>query len=222
MIASVQAQTTTEWELIILNDHQLQTLIDCTADPRIKIVNAPSRYPDIAAKHNAAFDLASAPIVTLIDDDDLMLPHRLEVMLNGIKGGIYGTQWYWQLHHQHGLRRMHGTLHWNYAFARSILEEIGGYKMISGKPFDMAVSVALKRRLRAAGHTTDRQLLNIHRIHAPATSYNLTHLQLTQPNLNARVDSALGKIHPEKIKIKPDASTLHRVCKLISATVQHT
>lgn len=217
MIASVLAQSINDWELIILNDHQQQTLIDCTADSRIHVHNVPFRYPDIASKHNAAFALATAPVMTLIDDDDLMCPHRLEVMLDGLKDGIYGTQWYWQFHYQHGLRKTHGTLHWNYAFERSMLNEIGGYQMIPGKPFDMVVSVELKRRLRAAGNETDRHLLNIHRIHAPDVSYNITHLQLTQPNLNARVDYALGEIQTGNIPIKPDASALQRICKLIAS-----
>ena len=81
-IASLQRQTLTDWELILVDDastddsaHVAQTL--ARADPRIHVlVQHPNQGP--AAARNRALDAARGAWVAIADSDDVMHPQRLE------------------------------------------------------------------------------------------------------------------------------------------------
>jgi succinoglycan biosynthesis protein ExoO len=81
-IASLQRQTLTDWELILVDDastddsvHVARTLAQ--ADPRIHVlIQHPNQGP--AAARNRALDAARGAWIAIADSDDVMQPQRLE------------------------------------------------------------------------------------------------------------------------------------------------
>jgi glycosyltransferase involved in cell wall biosynthesis len=75
-IASMQSQTLTNWELIIVLDGCEEDLADVEqADSRIRVLRQSRRGVSIA--RNVAIGESRAELVALLDDDDRMLPTRL-------------------------------------------------------------------------------------------------------------------------------------------------
>ena len=84
-IRSVQAQTLSDWELIIVDDgspdNTAQAAKDIAqTDPRICVVQRCNRGPSIA--RNSGVDLAQAEIIAFLDADDLWAPERLAGMVD--------------------------------------------------------------------------------------------------------------------------------------------
>jgi glycosyltransferase involved in cell wall biosynthesis len=81
-IRSVQAQTFTDYEMIIVDDgspdntHDVVTGFD---DPRIRYVYQPNA--GLAAGRNTAIRHSRGEYVAFLDDDDLYLPHNLQTQL---------------------------------------------------------------------------------------------------------------------------------------------
>ena len=77
-VDSVLAQTLTDWELLVVLDG-----CDLPAgfpdDPRIRVVRQVNRGESVA--RNVGIVAARADVVAFVDDDDLMLPRRLERQL---------------------------------------------------------------------------------------------------------------------------------------------
>lgn len=79
-IASVQAQTLEDWELIVVDDGS----VDCTSDlisgldPRLKIVRQTNQ--GVAAARNRALAESRGDFIAFLDSDDEWLPHHLELM----------------------------------------------------------------------------------------------------------------------------------------------
>lgn len=85
--ASVLAQQLQDLELIIVDDASEDATPEVAAqlvraDPRVRYLRQPSRLGAPAARNRAIAE-ARGPFVTGIDDDDLMLPHRLTSLLAG-------------------------------------------------------------------------------------------------------------------------------------------
>lgn len=85
-VASVQAQTLADWELLIVDDASLDDTLAlakrlATEDPRIKVL-AHDVNRGAAAARNTALKAARGIFVTCLDADDLWLPHKLEAQLN--------------------------------------------------------------------------------------------------------------------------------------------
>ncbi|KRR24985.1 glycosyl transferase [Bradyrhizobium lablabi] len=81
-IASVQAQTMTDWELLIADDcstDQTAAVVESHAasDPRIRLIRQP-RNGGPALARQAAIDQAQGRFVAFLDSDDLWLPAKLE------------------------------------------------------------------------------------------------------------------------------------------------
>src|SRR3954451_15446756 len=81
-IASVQAQTMTDWELFIADDcstDQTAAVVESHAasDPRIKLIRQP-RNGGPALARQAAIEQAQGRFIAFLDSDDLWLPAKLE------------------------------------------------------------------------------------------------------------------------------------------------
>lgn len=76
-VNSFLLQKHTKSELIILNDTPGQTLDMFENCERVRIINAPERYPSLGDKCNVLIDEAKYEFVTRWDDDDISLPWRL-------------------------------------------------------------------------------------------------------------------------------------------------
>jgi teichuronic acid biosynthesis glycosyltransferase TuaG len=84
-IASVQAQTHTEWEMIVVDDCSRDVTRDLVRgigdrDPRVRLVEQP-RNGGPARARQAALDAARHAQVAFLDADDLWLPAKLERQL---------------------------------------------------------------------------------------------------------------------------------------------
>ena len=81
-IASVQAQTFRDWELLIADDcstDQTAAVVESHAasDPRIKLIRQP-RNGGPALARQAAIEQAQGRFIAFLDSDDLWLPAKLE------------------------------------------------------------------------------------------------------------------------------------------------
>lgn len=84
-IRSVQAQTLSYWELIIIDDGSPDDTAQVAkgmadTDPRICVVQRCNRGPSIA--RNSGIDLARGPILAFLDADDSWAPERLAGMVD--------------------------------------------------------------------------------------------------------------------------------------------
>src|SRR3954453_1059263 len=82
-LASIQAQTFTDWEAIVVDDGSVDEtprLLERWAcrDPRFRIVRNPDPL-GIVASLNRALESASAPLIARMDADDISLPRRFEL-----------------------------------------------------------------------------------------------------------------------------------------------
>lgn len=78
---SVQSQSFTDWELIIVNDgstDNTQELADnyVHTDPRVKVVNKPNG--GLSSARNAGMGVAQGKVLQFLDADDFLLPSCLE------------------------------------------------------------------------------------------------------------------------------------------------
>ena len=81
-LKSVQAQTVTEWEQIIVNDHSemsLDPLRELFDDPRVIGLRAEST--GVSPARNQAVSVAKADLLLPVDADDLLPPNSLERFL---------------------------------------------------------------------------------------------------------------------------------------------
>jgi glycosyltransferase involved in cell wall biosynthesis len=82
MIASVQAQTFTDFELLILNDGdpaESRRIARAFPDERIRIVDLPPT--PLAAKRQQGLELANGRYLAVLDSDDLSEPERLTLQV---------------------------------------------------------------------------------------------------------------------------------------------
>lgn len=97
-VASVRSQTTSDWELIIVDDGSTDRTPEiadraAASDSRIRSINQENR--GVGAARNAAIEVASADWIALLDADDQFLPQKLERQLTAAATGdcdmIYGA-----------------------------------------------------------------------------------------------------------------------------------
>lgn len=77
-IASVRLQTRTDWELVVVDDGSRDgtaALAEAVGDERVRVLRQENRGP--AAARNAGLAAARAPLVSMLDSDDLWLPTYL-------------------------------------------------------------------------------------------------------------------------------------------------
>lgn len=82
MIASVQAQTLADWELIVVDDYSRDETASVVRgfadrDPRIRLIEQAKNSGPAAARQRA-LDAAKARYIAFLDSDDIWLPGKLE------------------------------------------------------------------------------------------------------------------------------------------------
>jgi glycosyltransferase involved in cell wall biosynthesis len=87
-IKSVQAQTLTDWELIVVDDGSTDDtpqLLECyaAADGRIRFIRQ-TQQGQFAAMNTGLREIRGE-YVAFLDDDDLWLPHKLQVQLEDLR-----------------------------------------------------------------------------------------------------------------------------------------
>lgn len=86
---SVQRQTFTAWEVIIVNNHSTDntiTVVESYNDPRIRLVNFANNGV-IAASRNYGLQLTHAPYVAFLDSDDTWYPEKLALCMVKLQQG---------------------------------------------------------------------------------------------------------------------------------------
>lgn len=83
-IASVQAQTLEDWEIIAVDDGSTDRSAVIVAeaarsDPRVRLIRQPNRGP--AEARNRGLDRAHGDFIGFLDADDVLLPHALRVLV---------------------------------------------------------------------------------------------------------------------------------------------
>lgn len=88
-IASVQAQTRPDWELIVVNDASTDHTAAVVAgiaehDARIRLLDLPTNLGAPAGPRNRGVAVARGRYIALLDADDLWHPQKLDLQLNAI------------------------------------------------------------------------------------------------------------------------------------------
>ncbi len=89
-IRSVQSQTVTDWELIVVDDCSADDtcgLVEALAaeDPRIRLVKN-EENSGVARTRNRAMDMAQGSFVAFLDSDDIWYSEKLEKQLDVLQG----------------------------------------------------------------------------------------------------------------------------------------
>lgn len=98
-LRSVQAQTLTDWEAVVINNHSTDDTVDVVNslnDPRIRLFNF-RNHGIIAASRNEGIRQARADLIAFLDSDDLWYPEKLErsvaAIANGAELSCHGEIW---------------------------------------------------------------------------------------------------------------------------------
>jgi len=80
-IASIQAQSVRDWELIVVDDGSIDDTAALIAgmDPRLKIIRQENRGSAVA--RNTGLRQSTGKYIAFLDSDDEWLPHHLELCL---------------------------------------------------------------------------------------------------------------------------------------------
>lgn len=87
-IASVLAQTLTDWELLVVGDAcatETATVIDEAADPRIRYINLARNFGEQSGPNNVGIARARGSYIAFLNHDDLWLPDHLQAALEWLQ-----------------------------------------------------------------------------------------------------------------------------------------
>jgi glycosyltransferase involved in cell wall biosynthesis len=98
-IRSVQAQTFTDWELIVVDDGSTDNTVALIegCDPRLKIIRQENQ--GTAGARNAGLSASAGSYIAFLDSDDEWLPHHLELcvsFLEAFPGEQFVTNELWE------------------------------------------------------------------------------------------------------------------------------
>lgn len=86
-LRSLQAQTLSDWECVVIDDGAPDDVAGAAApfldDPRIRLLTTDNH--GVSAARNTAVRASSAPLVALLDGDDLLRPTYLEKMVTALE-----------------------------------------------------------------------------------------------------------------------------------------
>src|SRR5215510_618603 len=90
-IRSVQAQTFTDWELIVVDDGSTDNTVALIegCDPRLKLIRQENQ--GTAGARNAGLHASAGSYIAFLDSDDEWLPHHLELCV-GFLEALPGEQ----------------------------------------------------------------------------------------------------------------------------------
>jgi glycosyltransferase involved in cell wall biosynthesis len=80
-IESVQLQTHTDWELLVVDDastDDTRAVVEAVDDERVRYVRLGANFGDQSGPNNAGVLLARAPVLAFLNHDDLWFRHHLE------------------------------------------------------------------------------------------------------------------------------------------------
>jgi glycosyltransferase involved in cell wall biosynthesis len=165
-IASVQAQSFKDWELIVVLDGCEDDLSDIEeADRRVRVIRQPQRGVSIA--RNVGIRHARSELIAFLDDDDRMLPSRLLAQYEAMKDedvGLCHTQY--RFIDEHGavvgpgnsreaqyreFLRGDGVFFLSSTMVRkTIVEDVGGFNSLlrMGEDIDLVFRVARESTIR--------------------------------------------------------------------------
>ncbi|HMB27304.1 MAG TPA: glycosyltransferase family A protein [Blastocatellia bacterium] len=98
-VRSVQAQTFTDWELIVVDDGSTDNTVALIegCDPRLKLIRQENR--GTAGARNAGLSASAGSYIAFLDSDDEWLPHHLELcvsFLEAFPGEQFVTNELWE------------------------------------------------------------------------------------------------------------------------------
>lgn len=160
-VESFLRQTYTDSELLIVNDHEDQTIV--FNHPRVRVLNLCNRACTLGEKYNLAIRLTDSPLLMTWEDDDLALPHRIEYSVEKLgTADYYNPLGYWflndKLHHQFS----GGVCHNCSIFTRDAFEKVGGYDNVTGDQ-DKRMDAKLRRLKTVLGPIPPRDWFYIYR-----------------------------------------------------------
>lgn len=123
-VASLQAQTLADWEMIIVDDTSSDatgTLADRCAqeDPRIRVIRQVQGLKGAAAARNTALSLAQGRYIAFLDADDEWLPDKLSAQIDHMRASGAGLSYTGFLRvGAGGMRRVRVPAHVTYAKLR--------------------------------------------------------------------------------------------------------
>lgn len=152
-IASFISQTYPHKELVILNECPNQTLEISPnyQDKGVKIYNlSQEKYSSLGAKYNRLLELAKGEYIAPWEDDDISLPHRLELSLFCIQNKDYfnpKSYWFYNTYNQQ-MKVEIGTVlgHQASLYRKSAMLSLGGY------PDNCKQDVEAHRKLQTIPH----------------------------------------------------------------------
>ena len=131
-VESFLRQTDVHSELLILNDHPGQEIV--FDHPRVRVINQAQRFRTLGEKYNALVSHAAGSLLAPWEDDDISLPHRLELSRERLgERDYYNPRVFWCLDNR-GLHWRHslGVGHNLSLFRRRAWQAVGGYPAVTG------------------------------------------------------------------------------------------
>ncbi len=153
-IASVTAQTLSDWELLVVDDGSTDggpALVRALGDARIRVVSQANA--GVAVARNRGVDLASADLVAFLDADDLWLPQFLATIL-ALQADFPAAHWFatgYEIRPVQGaafVSRLRGSVT---SFCRGILPDYFGVAISSDPPVWSSATAVRRNAIQAIG-----------------------------------------------------------------------
>ena len=142
-VGSVLDQTFTDFEFLVVGDacsDESAAVVTSIEDPRVRWINLPSNAGHQAGPNNEGQRQARGEIVAYLGHDDLWLPQHLELLVEAIDGGAAAAHSSVLQVHPYKALAVTPPDGWAYArgdwlpptsiaIVRTVLEEVGGWRM---------------------------------------------------------------------------------------------